>query len=281
MIEGIRHIEVERSLGGDCAPAVDVLAVEEPLEIRVQWMHEGQQRIDTIAVTMRTPGNDEELAAGFLFTEGLIRDRTQIVDVWSCRSGAVRVAVDPSVSLDLSRFERHSYTSSACGACGKTSVGSLAATPTWPLPPNEPRIATSLIQALPDVLRSAQALFDATGGLHASALFDTGGRLSTLREDVGRHNALDKVIGAELLAGRMPLRERILLLSGRVSFELVQKALMAGIPIVAAIGAPSSLAVELARSNGMTLLGFVRHDRCNVYADTGRLVTRHLSRRMA
>lgn len=273
MLTGVRHVEVERSYGGNCTIAVDVLAVEEPLEMRIQWMHEGRPRLDTVAVTMRTPGHDEELAVGFLFTEGLIRERAEISDVWSCRSGAMRVVLDPSVALDLSRLERRAYTTSACGACGKTSMNALAATPAWALAPNEPTVSLRHLGALPAALRSAQALFDATGGLHASGLFDTDGRLLTLREDVGRHNALDKVIGAELLAGRLPLHERILVVSGRVSFELVQKALMAGIPIVAAIGAPSSLAVELARTNGMTLLGFVRADRSNIYADAGRVLS--------
>jgi FdhD protein len=266
MREGIKRVEIDR----DGLATTDFIAMEEPLEIRVQWTN-GHGRIETIAVTMRTPGQDEELAVGFLFTEGIVQERAQIVDAWSCRSGAVRVALAADAPTDHTRLERRGFTTSSCGLCGKTSADALAATPRWSLSPNEPRIPPETLQALPQALRSAQALFDVTGGLHASALFDLEGRLLAVREDVGRHNALDKLIGAELLGGRLPARERILIVSGRVSFELVQKARMAAIPIVGAIGAPSSAAVELAQSSGMTLVGFLRADRYNVYADAGRL----------
>jgi FdhD protein len=272
MHQGVKRVEVERSGGMNHGYAVDLLAVEEPLEIRVQWLLDGQPRVDTVAITMRTPGQDEELAAGFLYSEGIVRARPQIVDVWSCSSGAMRVVLDPATTVDLARLERHSYTTSSCGVCGKTSASTLAAAPAWPLLPNEPSVSTAMIRSLPAALRTAQQLFDVTGGLHASALFDVHGQLVTLREDVGRHNALDKVIGAELLAGRLPARDQILIVSGRVSFELVQKAIMAGIPILGAIGAPSSLAVDLARASGMTLVGFLRPEQCNVYADHGRLL---------
>jgi FdhD protein len=221
---------------------------------------------------MRTPGQDDELAVGFLFTEGLIRNRDDIADLWPCRRGAIRVvlAVDPSAKL--AHLERRGVTNSSCGVCGKTSAATLAATPRRALTPNKPRISLALLPTLVAALRPGQALFDATGGLHASALFDAYGRLLTLREDVGRHNALDKVIGAELLAGRLPADEEILIVSGRLSFELVQKARMAAIPVVAAIGAPSSMAVDLAQTSGMTLIGFLRDDRCNVYTDAGRVI---------
>ena len=266
MIEGTRHVELSRDGIGGSETTLDLLAIEEPLEIRVQWEEEGEPRVANVAVTMRTPGADAELAAGFLFTEGLVGDRAQILDIHSCRPGSIRVVIAPGAAIDLTRFERHSYTSSSCGLCGKTSLAALRTTSRFPLGDAIPRVDAALIRSLPATLRQAQPAFDATGGLHASALFDLEGRLVTLREDVGRHNALDKVIGAELLASRLPANERILMLSGRVSFELVQKALMAGIAIVAAIGAPSSLAVDLAREAGMTLLGFVRPERMNIYS---------------
>jgi len=271
MIDGVKEIEIARSGAGAYDVARDLLAVEEPLEIRVEWTEGAEQRIATVAVTMRTPGNDLELAAGFLFTEGIVRAREQIVSVRSCRAGSVRVVVAPEVTIDLARLERHSFTSSSCGMCGKMSASALHTKSSYPLRAAQPLLEDALIRSLPERLRCAQPAFDATGGLHASALFDLDGELTTLREDVGRHNALDKVVGAEILAGRIPADERLLIVSGRVSFELVQKALMAGIPIVAAIGAPSSLAVELAREAGLTLVGFLRSDRFNVYAGAERL----------
>jgi FdhD protein len=271
MIDGIREIEIARSGSGTYGVAHDLLAVEEPLEIRVEWSDGAKRRVATVAVTMRTPGDDVELAAGFLFTEGIVRAREQIVSVQSCRASSVRVVVAPEVTIDLARLERHSFTSSSCGMCGKTSASALRTMSSYALRAGEPMVGDALLRTLPERLRRAQPAFDATGGLHASALFDLSGELITLREDVGRHNALDKVIGTELLAGRLPADERILIVSGRVSFELVQKALMAGIPIVAAIGAPSSLAVELARDAGLTLLGFLRADRFNVYSGGERL----------
>ena len=271
MIDAITEIEIARGGSGTYDIAHDLLAVEEPLEIRVEWTEGVERRVATVAVTMRTPGHDFELAAGFLFTEGLVRAREQIASIRSCRAGSVRVEVAPDVTIDLSRLERHSFTSSSCGMCGKTSTSALRTVSRYPLRPAEPVVGDTLLRSLPERLRRAQPAFAATGGLHASALFDLDGELVTLHEDVGRHNALDKVIGAELLASRLPADERILIVSGRVSFELVQKALMAGIPIVAAIGAPSSLAVELARETGLTLLGFLRADRFNVYSGGERV----------
>ena len=270
-MEGVTCVEIERNDSN--GSAMDMLAIEEPLEIRLQWDERGEPRLTTVAVTMRTPGGDAELAAGFLFTEGILRDRGQIVELRSCRAGSVRVVLAPAARVDLSRLERHSYTSSSCGMCGKTSAAALRITSAFPLQDRWPRVEEALIRSLPGRLRRAQEGFDVTGGLHASALFDLEGRLIVSREDVGRHNALDKVIGAELLAGRIPAHERILIVSGRLSFELIQKALMAGIPIVAAIGAPSSLAVEVARETGMTLLGFVRSERFNVYSGGARVTS--------
>ena len=268
MSESVVRIDVQRADGYEIDTTSDVLAVEEPLEIRIA--SEGVLPT-TVSLTMRTPGDDADLAVGYLFTEGVVRQREEIIGVHPCQSAAIRVELAAEITRDLARLERHSYTSSSCGACGKRSTDRLRTKPAWPLAPGEPVIDIALVRSLPDILREAQLLFAATGGLHASALCDLEGRVLTLREDVGRHNALDKVIGAELMAGRLPANERILIVSGRLSFELVQKALMAGIAIVAAIGAPSSLAVELAREAGMTLLGFVRAERLNIYSGAERL----------
>lgn len=269
--DAVKEVAIARAGASVSQAVLDVLAVEEPLEIRVAWVEDDAPRLATIAVTMRTPGDDDELAAGFLFTEGIVRRHDEILGVRSCGTGSIRVELASGAPLNLARVERHGFTSSSCGACGKTSTAALRAIPPWPLPPNGPYVGEALIHSLPASLRRAQSVFDATGGLHASGLFDLDGQLLMLREDVGRHNALDKVIGAELLADRLPADERILMVSGRVSFELVQKALMAGIPVLAAVGAPSSLAVDIAREAGMTLVGFVRADRFNIYSGAERL----------
>ncbi|MDQ3997911.1 MAG: formate dehydrogenase accessory sulfurtransferase FdhD [Gemmatimonadota bacterium] len=258
---------------GVCAPERDVLAVEEPLEIQLDARIADQPVRKTLSVTMRTPGHDVELAVGFLFTEGIVHERSQIDGVSECDASGnvVCVRLTYGAVVDLGRLERHFYTSSSCGVCGKTSIEALQTTSRHPLPPGEPVVDADLIHHLPRALRDAQAVFESTGGLHASALFDAAGRLHTLREDVGRHNALDKVIGAELLAGRLPAHDKLLIVSGRASFELVQKAVMAGIPILVALGAPSSLAVQLATCSGMTLVGFARDARFNIYAGNARV----------
>jgi FdhD protein len=257
------------------APGRDLLAVEEPLEIRLHAEVNGEKVRRPISVTMRTPGDDPDLVAGFVFTEGIVRDPADIVEIARCghdpSGNTLRVKLRAGTPVDLGALARNFYTTSSCGVCGKASIDAIHATARWPLPAGTPVVDAALVRSLPARLRDAQALFERTGGLHASALFDTAGRLHAVREDVGRHNALDKVIGGELLAGRLPAHDRILLVSGRASFELVQKALMAGIPILAAVGAPSSLAVQLAASAGMTLLGFVREDRFNVYAGGERV----------
>jgi FdhD protein len=267
-------VNVERVRdGGMSGQALDALAVEEPLEIRLEAEVGGGTVRKTISVTMRTPGDDIELAAGFLFAEGIVSDRAQLEHVGRCgiAGNVVRVRLAAGAAVDLARLERHFYTTSSCGVCGKTSIEALRTTSRYPLPPGRPVVDADLIHALPESLRAAQSLFERTGGLHASALFDVEGRVRCLREDVGRHNALDKVIGAELLAGRLPAYDRLLVVSGRVSFELVQKAVMAGIPVLVAVGAPSSLAVELALSAEMTLVGFARDGRFNVYAGAQRV----------
>lgn len=263
----------------------DVLAVEEPLEIRLGFP-DGTHK--AISITMRTPGEDAELAVGFLVTEGIIKSPEQIKQIRHCglkirkgpstldRAGAlnsntIRVDLAEGVDIDLNRLKRHFYTSSSCGVCGKSSIEALK-TGANKLPLSDsPLIDADFINSLPDALRRDQETFDKTGGLHASAVFNMDGSLDIVREDVGRHNALDKVIGRKFLDGNLPLDDSLLLVSGRASFELVQKALMASIPVLAAVGAPSSLAVELAREFGMTLIGFVRDDRFNIYCGKQRL----------
>jgi FdhD protein len=269
------EVTVERpSAVGLPSAQVDVLAVEEPLEIRLHGETAGLAVRKTVSVTMRTPGHDVELAVGFLFGEGMVRARADIAGVVHCGGGAgnvVRVQLAPGADVDVGRLERHFYTTSSCGVCGKTSIEALHVASQYALRPGEPVVAASLVHTLPQRLRAAQAVFEQTGGLHASALFDVEGRLHALREDVGRHNALDKVIGAEFLAGRLPASDRVLVVSGRASFELVQKAVMAGVSVLVAVGAPSSLAVDLAARAGMTLIGFAREERFNVYAGAERV----------
>jgi FdhD protein len=255
----------------------DELATEEPLEVRVLVWQGTQWVRHRVAVTLRTPGHDFELAAGFLYTEGVISDRRAIARIAYCTDpeepqqyNVVNVYLEPGVPFDPERLSRHVYTTSSCGICGKTSLELVRAV--CPRPPvGDFRLTPEFFMALPGALRSAQRIFARTGGLHASALFDATGRLLLLREDVGRHNAMDKLVGALLLEGRLPASDTVVLVSGRASFELVQKALIAGIPVLAAVGAPSSLAVELAREFGMTLIGFLREGRFNVYAGAERV----------
>ncbi len=269
---GVAIVSVCRIRGCESTFQPDELAVEEPLEIRLGYDQDGRRMHRSVSITMRTPGHDRELAAGFLFTEGIIDAPEQVAGIRGCgRSNAVRVDLRPGVDVDLDRLERHFYTTSSCGVCGKTSMAAVrVACPNRPIE-DRPVVEASVIHGLPSALRAAQPTFERTGGLHASALFDVGGALLASREDVGRHNALDKLIGAQFLEGSTPLSTAVLLVSGRASFELVQKAAVAGIPILAAVGAPSSLAVELAREHGMTLLGFVREDRFNIYTGAGRI----------
>ena len=258
--------------GSTCELSSDELSVEEPLEIRLA-AHTASAGPTSVAVTMRTPGEDADLAAGFLFTEGIIAGAADIEGIRLTGASAVEVKLRPSVAPDATRLDRHSFVSSSCGACGKRSIDAIRVASRHPNIPGVPRLSPELIHSLPRALRTGQSAFARTGGIHASGLFDADGCLLALREDVGRHNALDKLIGSELLAGRIPLSFGIILVSGRMSFELVQKAAIAGIPVLGAVGAPSSLAVDLARESGMTLLGFVRDERFNVYSDSGRIDT--------
>lgn len=252
----------------------DELATEEPLELRLVAGNEHR----TIAVTLRTPGNDFELAAGFLFGEGVIQRRSEIKRIAYCvEEGQEQLYNIVSVELRsqalprLPTLERHFFTTSACGLCGKASIESLSARGLSPVS-GDSTISAKVLQELPEKLRKAQQLFDLTGGLHAAALFDLEGNLIALREDIGRHNAMDKLVGWALLEGKLPLAQCIVVVSGRASFELVQKALAAGIPIFASVSAPSNLAVDLAASFGMTLAGFLRGERFNVYAHPERIL---------
>ena len=253
----------------------DALATEEPMEIRV--ISGGRRQ--TVAVTMRTPGSDFELAAGFLYGEGIVSSPEDIAKISYCvdpdvdaeqQYNIVNVELRGNREYDLRPLERHFYTSSACGVCGKASLEQLELRGCPTIPPG-PRMAAEKIYALSEKLREAQGLFATTGGLHAAALFDASGELAALREDVGRHNATDKLVGWALLEGRLPLGDHAVMVSGRSSFEILQKCLAAGVPIVCAISAPSSLAVDVAREFGMTLVGFLRGNRFNVYAGSERI----------
>lgn len=267
-------VRVRRILGDRVRDDEDVLVVEEPLEIQISAVWGGRRSRRRISVTMRTPGHDRELAAGLLFTEGIIQDRQQILSMLPCRSGnRIRVVLRDDVKVDLARLKRNLVANSSCGVCGKTSINAVRVCASHSVVDSSLRIPREIIESLPSQLRAAQAVFDRTGGLHASALFDRTGHLLAVREDVGRHNALDKLIGNRFLSGHTPFSGAILLVSGRVSFELVQKAALAGIPILAAIGAPSSLAVQLAMEFGITLLGFVRDERFNIYCGSERIDT--------
>ncbi|MCB0531130.1 MAG: formate dehydrogenase accessory sulfurtransferase FdhD [Saprospiraceae bacterium] len=250
----------------------DNLVKEEPLEIRIGHGASNKRRQLSIAVTMRTPGDDEELATGFLFTEGIIQDSTQILTAKWLAENTLAMELLPAITIDEARLTRHLFTSSSCGVCGKASLDAVQTVSCFYPAKGRPIVSPEIIYHLPDTLRAAQATFEATGGLHAAGLFDNTGKLVLLREDVGRHNAVDKVIGAAMRSAySLPFRDFIILVSGRAGFELVQKATMAGIPVLAAVGAPSSLAFELAEDSGMTLIGFLRENRFNVYTGSERI----------
>ena len=253
----------------------DVLATEEPMEIRLIT----GEKTQTVAVTMRTPGADFELAAGFLYGEGIVGSRDDIMKISYCvdpevdaeqQYNIVNVTLRGNREYDLRALERHFYTTSACGVCGKASLEQLEIRGCPVVPPG-PEVSLQTITSLPDKLRESQGLFDATGGLHAAALFSTDGELVALREDVGRHNATDKLIGWAMLEGRLPLHDHVVMVSGRSSFEILQKSVTAGVPIVCAVSAPSSLAVDVAHQFNVTLVGFLRKNRFNVYNGADRI----------
>jgi FdhD protein len=283
--EPMLQIPVEKVTGQSSQEMLDSLAIEEPLEIQLAYGPRDSRQMRSISVTMRTPGNDFDLAAGFLMTEGVVRDANDIeqiayggdsfkggtvtpqsMDVLTLGSkdNIVRVDLAAEVAVNLGSLQRNFYTTSSCGICGKASLLALR-TVCPPRATNDFSIDAQLLYRLPERLRASQGVFDRTGGLHGAGLFDSAGNLLALREDVGRHNAVDKLIGSEFLADRTPLRDRLLLLSGRASFELLQKALMGGFPMVASVGAPSSLAVQVAREFDITLIGFLRESHFNIY----------------
>jgi FdhD protein len=260
-MDPITRTDVVRFVESSRDDSYDALVVEEPLEIRI-----GDK---PVSVTLRTPGDDFDLAAGFLFSESILCDPKDVANIrhWGSPN-VVRVDLSEGVKVDLQRLQRHFYSTSSCGVCGKVSIDALRVQ-TAPLT-SEVRVSAQVIHALPELLRARQQTFDATGGIHAAGIFEANGTLLRVREDVGRHNAVDKVLGSFFREG-VPLDRHILAVSGRTSFEIVQKAIVARVPILAAVGAPSSLAVELAREFDLTLLGFVRDGRFNVYSAPRRV----------
>jgi len=277
-LKSVKRLEIER-IGEGAGTLEDVVATEEPLEVRLAYSRpDGGRAEKSISVTMRTPGHDGELAVGFLYTEGIIRSKADIESVAPCGPPApnglinvVRVELAANVDVALDRLERHFYTSSSCGVCGKSSLDAVAVQGHYDLEDVEFQVSGEQLGALPDALRARQTVFERTGGLHASGLFDVAGQIVAVREDVGRHNALDKLIGQALLADELPLSAFGIIVSGRASFELMQKAMMAGLPLLAAVGAPSSLAVELAEEFGMTLIGFLKRNKLNIYTRPDRV----------
>jgi FdhD protein len=271
-------VKVETYSGSVRSRRKDVVAVEEPLEIRIEDRADGAPRTTTLSVTMRTPGDDFSLVAGFLHGEGLLRARSEISDISYCMGdepqqyNIVVVRLKPGAAFDPQALNRNFYMTSSCGVCGKASLEAIEIQGCERLADGDWALTPELLAGLPDALRERQGLFDRTGGIHAAGLFSDRGELIELREDVGRHNAVDKVVGYAFLAGQLPLTRSILAVSGRVSFEILQKALAARIAVVVAVGAPSSLAVDVARRFNITLLGFARGDRFNVYSGGQRLL---------
>ena len=266
-----RTVPVRRWAAGAASAADDVVVTEEPLEIRIR--REDERDFTTVAITMRTPGHDEELALGFLYGEGILGTAADLAGAraYSTAENVVQIVVRSGLKLGDLVGNRRFYTTSSCGLCGRSSLEAVARALHGRRVQGEGRVAAALLASLPERLRAEQRVFAATGGLHGCALFDYAGRLLAGREDVGRHNAVDKLVGRALLDGTLPWTDRVLMLSGRAGFELVQKAAMAGCSVVAAVGAPSSLAVELASDTGMTLAGFVSAVRLNVYTGSERL----------
>jgi FdhD protein len=281
---GIASLPVQKISTDSRIATFDPVVVEEPLEIVLEYGPAGQRIEQTVSVTMRTPGQDLELALGFLFTEGILPGITALQAGETSGAAedtaegaidgqkAIRIALHPSATPDLKKLQRHFYTSSSCGVCGKTSIESLYTSRPAPYRQAPLAINANILYHLPALLREGQNLFDSTGGLHAAGLFDRQGHLLAVKEDIGRHNALDKLIGFALLQNDLPLSQHILLLSGRACFELIQKAAMAGISIVTAVGPPSSLAVQLAEESDITLVGFLREQRFNIYSGAERIL---------
>ncbi len=275
-----QQISIRKYARNDGYATSDAVAVEEPLEIRLVFGSAMRRVMRSLSITMRTPGQDDELAVGFLWSESIIKspgeiegiERRGVLADGRPSGNIVRVDLRTDVHFDPSRLQRHFFTTSSCGVCGKASLESLLAQGVTPLSDSGPLVPSTVIYELPAALHSGQPTFDATGGLHAAGLFDTTGKVLATREDIGRHNAVDKLIGHFILKDATPLPRSVLVISGRASFEIMQKALVARIPMVVAVGAPSSLAVELARENNMSLIGFASERRFNVYSGFARLV---------
>jgi FdhD protein len=278
LAEARRRVPVRRAGSERSSADTDWLAVEEPLEIRVRCAGPHGRESRSLGITMRTPGEDEDLACGFLFTEGVIQRPTDVLTL-RCDEGesgpgrnVIEVALSPDINVDFHRLSRIFYSNSSCGVCGKAALEALRGRAFFEVRGDALRMAPATLTPLPAALAGRQANFAATGGLHAAALFDGAGEIMSVREDVGRHNAVDKLIGASLRAGVLPFWNRGILVSGRASFEIVEKARMAGCPMVVAVGAPSSLAVDVAWECDMTLVGFLREERFNVYAGPSRII---------
>jgi FdhD protein len=275
---GVSEVQIDALRDAGDAHRTDSIAIEEPLEIRL--MRRGAADVQNnggtgrpVSITMRTPGHDAELAVGFLYGEGLLCEPRDVIDARHCgpSGNVVRITVRADLPLDLDRLNRNFYTTSSCGVCGKASIEAVTASAGIRRVAGDLVVRESVLRVMPDALRAAQAGFAETGGMHAVGLFTAEGELLAIREDVGRHNAMDKLVGAALMEGGLPWSRRVLLLSGRASFELIQKAMMAGASMVAAIGAPSTLAVQLAESAGITLVAFLRSGGCNVYCHAARV----------
>ena len=271
----VTSIAIKKVNAGATTDTKDLLATEEPMEIILDFETDEKRICKSISVTMRTPGNDFELATGFLYTEGIIHSATDVTAVSYTKKdneNVVLVSLSDNITPVIANLERNFYTTSSCGVCGKASIESIRTVCPVPDTFDSLRIPASLVYSLPGLLRNSQSVFENTGGLHGCALFDLDGKMIMSREDVGRHNALDKLIGAALSENLLPLNKHILMLSGRISFELVQKAIMAGIKIIAAVGAPSSLAAEMAEEWGITLIGFLRGEKFNIYSGAERIL---------
>lgn len=269
--QAVTKLAISRMNEGVLTQTDDLLATEEPLEIRLVYGTLTQPVKKNLAVTMRTPGNDEELATGFLYTEGIISDVEDVASCKELRENVIEIRLKENVNPDLKNLERNFYTTSSCGVCGKASIDAIRTECVIYDKAKPFTISSDVIHLLPETLRDHQSAFQDTGGIHAAALFDISGNVLMVREDVGRHNAMDKLAGAALKHGLIPLQQHILLLSGRASFELVQKATMAGLKVIVSVGAPSSLAVETADEFGITLIGFAKKDRFNIYCNPERV----------
>ncbi len=268
-MKNTKTIKITREKNGKLNSTEDIVAVEDPLEIRIQSHDQSMDK--AISITMRTPTNDKELAIGFLVTEGVISTKNQITDIVESSPNVTTVCLAANTKVSIQKTERNFYTTSSCGVCGKASIDAIKVQSSYKLEQGKPEIEKSILFNLHKSLKEQQSLFTKTGGIHAAAIFNLKGDLEFLREDVGRHNALDKIVGNAFMKNLLPLNDKILLLSGRASFELIQKASMAGISIIAAVGAPSSLAIELAEENQHTLIGFLKENSFNIYCGHERI----------